>query len=51
VIVARITPSEEDARPSTLEPIRDAVTAFADAAINEAVGWHAMLRDKNVPLV
>jgi hypothetical protein len=35
----------------TLKPIRDAVTAFADAAINEASGWRTMLRDKNVPLV
>jgi len=50
VIVDAIPPSEADATPLTLEPIRDAVTAFAGAAINEAVGWHAMLRDKNVPL-
>jgi hypothetical protein len=25
-------------------PIRDAVTAFASAAINEASGWRPMLR-------
>jgi len=50
VIVDAIPPSEAEATPLTLEPIRDAVAAFAGAAINEAVGWHAMLRDKNVPL-
>ena len=43
--------SEEAAGPEALAPIRDAVTAFADAAINEASDWRAMLRDKNVPLV
>ena len=53
-LIAAITafpPSEERAGPAALKPIRDAVTAFADAAINEASGWRAMLRDKNVPLV
>jgi hypothetical protein len=51
-LVTRVAPpGEADAELVTLEPLRDAVTAFADAAINEASGWHAMLRDKNVPLV
>jgi hypothetical protein len=53
-LVATITAfpgSEEAAGPEALAPIRDAVTAFADAAINEASDWRAMLRDKNVPLV
>jgi hypothetical protein len=51
VPIRALPPSEADASLVTLEPIRDAVIAFADAAINEASGWHAMLRDKNVPLV
>ena len=52
VLVSRIAPpTETDAEVVTLDSLRDAVTAFADAAINEASGWHAMLRDKNVPLV
>jgi hypothetical protein len=51
VTVGAMPASEADADRVTLEPIRDAVAEFAAAAINEAVGWHAMLRDKNVPLV
>ena len=42
--------TEGRAAPEALKPIRDAVTAFADAAINEASNWRAMLRDKNIPL-
>jgi hypothetical protein len=49
--IKTLPPSEQIARPDLLEPIRKAVTAFADEAINEASGWRAMLRDKNVPLV
>jgi hypothetical protein len=49
--ICDFSPGEGLAGPETLEPIRDAVTAFADAAVNEASGWHAMLHDKNVPLV
>ncbi len=43
--------SEARAGPDTLQPVHDAIIAFADAAINEARGWRAMLHDKNVPLV
>ena len=43
-------PGDAPAVPETLEPICQLVTAFADAAINEASGWRATLHDKNVPL-
>jgi hypothetical protein len=43
--------SGKPAIPEALTPIRDAVTAFADAAISEASNWRALLHDKNVPLV
>ena len=44
VTITTFPSSEEAARPEALKPIREAVTAFADAAINEASGWRAMLR-------
>ena len=31
-------------------PMRDTVQEFVELVINEATGWRAMLRDKNVPL-
>ena len=34
----------EERRAGGTKPIRDAVTAFASAAINEASGWRPMLR-------
>jgi hypothetical protein len=43
-------PGDGPASPEALGPIRNAVTDFADAAINEASGWRATLHDKNVPL-
>jgi len=43
-------PSDQLAEPSTLEPIKATVAEFADAAINEASGWRAIFRDKNIPL-
>ncbi len=34
----------------TLVPTRNLVREFVELVINEATGWRAMLRDKNVPL-
>ena len=46
----KIPAGMEPANPTSLEPMRDTVLEFATLAINEATGWRAMLRDKNVPL-
>jgi hypothetical protein len=38
------------ANGETLANVHDIVLEFAETVINEATGWRAMLRDKNVPL-
>ncbi len=48
--LAAIDVADEVEAARSLEPLRDAVFAFAETAINEATGWTATLRDKNVPL-
>lgn len=47
----RIPLSDAPANPDTLAALRPVVVEFVAMAINEATGWRAMLRDKNVPLV
>jgi hypothetical protein len=42
-------PDDWDSEKST-RPMRNAVQEFVGLVINEATGWRAMLRDKNVPL-
>ncbi len=48
--IKEFCPGDGPATPEALAPIQKPVTAFADAAINEASGWRATLHDKNVPL-
>jgi hypothetical protein len=45
-----IDSDDAQATPETLAPMRGIVEQFADEVISEAMGWKAMLRDKNVPL-
>ena len=48
--LATIDGADVEATPETLAPMREIVEQFAEEVINEATGWKAMLRDKNVPL-
>ena len=48
--IMKFPAGDEQADPSTLLPIQEAITAFTHAAVNEASGWRAIFRDKNIPL-
>lgn len=48
--LATLDGGDVQATPETLAPMRDIVEQFVGEVINEAMGWKAILRDKNVPL-
>lgn len=48
--LAAIDAADVEATPQVLAPISAVVQQFAEEVIEEATGWKAMLRDKNLPL-
>ncbi len=48
--LAAVDVTDGAATSASLEPLRETVFAFAATVVNEATGWTATLRDKNVPL-